>query len=271
MPLPGMQGTPNRAGHCIPRRMIFVEIGSSTRRYTHDLACKPRQVVVKPQFSSHPGAYERQLIRCADNPLFPEQRRRVIHIEVTQAQRRDVEEASAFQTDFQALLQRAIKLDPQADSEVILKLKEDLDQAYERSCGLGGDLREIQAALRKLLNIVMQAVWLGAANDAAAEANLREEELARAAHFQLLELPLIADLIRPDSPIGPDELIPSLLSESSEGVAAALELFDADQLIVLCRDAHAWLESLPQTRSDLATAWARLAQLDAAATRYRAK
>lgn len=218
---------------------------------------------MKPQFSSHPGAQERQLIRCADNPLFPAKRRQVIQIEVTHAQRRDAEEASAFQTDFRALLQRAIELDPQADSDVILKLKEDLDHAYERCCGLGGDQREIKAALRKLLEPIMQAVRRGAANDPAALANLREEELARAAHFQLLELPFIADLIRPDSPIGPDELIPSLLSESDESVAAALNLFDTDHLVVLCRDARVLLESLPQAPSELATAWAHLAQMEA--------
>lgn len=218
---------------------------------------------MKPQFSAHPGAHERQLIRCADNPLFPAKRRQVIQIEITQAQRRDAVEAQAFQADFRALLQRAIELDPQADSEVVLKLKEDLDHAYERCCGLGGDQREVKTALRKLLAIVMQAVWRGAASDAAAQANLREEELAREAHFQLLELPFIADLIRPDSPIGPDELVPSLLGESAASVAAALELFDADHMVILCRDARALLESLPQAPAELATAWARLAQLEA--------
>lgn len=218
---------------------------------------------MKPQFSPHPGAHERQLIRCADNPLFQEKRRQVIQIEVTQAQRRDAEEANRFHTDFRDLLQRAIDLDPQADSEVILKLKEDLDHAYERCCGLGGDSREIKAALRKLLVPVMQAVWHGAANDPEAQANLREEELAREAHFQLLEHTFIADLIRPDSPIGPDELIRSLLSESAENVAAALELFDADQLVILCRDARALLESLPQSRAGLAAAWERLNQMEA--------
>lgn len=218
---------------------------------------------MKPQFSSHPGAHERQLIRCADNPLFPAKRRQVIQIEVTQAQRRDAEEARAFQADFRALLQRAIELDPQADSDVILKLKEDLDHAYERCCGLGGDQREVKAALRKLLEPIMQAVRRGAANDPAALANLREEELARAAHFQLLELPFIADLLRPDSPIGPDELIPSLLSESDESVAAALELFDADHLVVLCRDARALLESLPHSPAEVATAWTHLERMEA--------
>src|SRR5690606_7819356 len=111
-----------------------------------------------------------------------------------------------FQGEFRALVQRAIELSPQEESEVILKLKEDLDRAYEQCCGLPGDNSETKAALRKLLDIVMRAVWRGAADDPAAQTNLREEEVARATHFELLEHPLVADLIRPDSPIEPDEL-----------------------------------------------------------------
>lgn len=218
---------------------------------------------MKPQFSPTPGAHERQLIRCADNPLFPELQRLVIQIEVTHAQRRDSDEASAFQENFRHLLQRAIDLDPQADSDVILKLKEELDQAYERCCGLAGDHSQIKTALRKLLEHIMKAVWNGAADDVAAQGNLREEEIARATHFQLLELPFIADMLRPDSPIGPDELIPSLLSESAESVAAAIELFDPNQRVLLSKDARGLLDSIPQTSTQLASAWARLALLEA--------
>lgn len=217
---------------------------------------------MKPSFSARPGAHERQLIRCADNPLFPADKRQVIQIEVNRAQRLDAEEAMAFQNDFRALVQRAIELPPQEDSEVILKLKEDLDQAYERSCGLPGDPSEIKAGLRKLLEIVMRAVWRGAGDDAAAQVNLREEEAARAAHFQLLEYPLIADLIRPDSPIGPDELVPTLLSESEPAVTAALELFDADQLALLCQDARARLGAVPPGTPLLEPARARLHRME---------
>lgn len=199
---------------------------------------------MKPSFSSQPGAHERQLIRCADNPLFPPKRRQVIQIEVNQAQRRDAEEAVAFQERFRTLVQRAIDLSPQEDSEVILKLKEDLDQAYEQASGLAGDPREIKAALKKLLEIVMRAVWRGAGDDAAAQANLREEEAARITHFALLEHPLIADLIRPESPIAPDELAATLLSESQAAVQAAVTLFDADQLDLLCQNARSLLKSL---------------------------
>lgn len=199
---------------------------------------------MKPSFSSQPGAHERQLIRCADNPLFPPKRRQVIQIEVNQAQRRDAEEAVAFQERFRTLVQRAIDLSPQEDSEMILKLKEDLDQAYEQASGLAGDPREIKAALKKLLEIVMRAVWRGAGDDAAAQANLREEGAARITHFALLEHPLIADLIRPESPIAPDELAATLLSESQAAVQAAVTLFDADQLDLLCQNARSLLKTL---------------------------
>lgn len=217
---------------------------------------------MKPSFSPHPGAHERQLIRCADNPLFPPQRRQVIQIEVNQAQRRDQEEARIFHERFRTLVQRAIDLPPQADSEVVLKLKEDLDQAYEQACGLAGDTREIKAALQKLLEIVMRAVWRGAGDDAAAQTNLREEEAARATHFALLDHPLIADLIRPDSPIAHDELIATLLSESAAALAAALNLFDADQLALLCHEGRRLLDSIDAAASASGGARARLSEIE---------
>lgn len=224
---------------------------------------------MKPRFNTRPGAHERQLIRCADNPLFPLARRNVIQIEVNQAQRRDHEEASAFQDRLRALVQRAIDLPTQADSEVVLKLKEDLDQAYEQACGLAGDTLEIKAALRKLIDIVMRAVWRGAGNDAAAQANLREEEAARAAHFALLEHPLIADLIRPDSPVAADELAATLLSESAPAVAAALSLFDAAQLALLCQDARELLRAQDAGLPTIAAARQRLAEMEEHLLRIR--
>lgn len=216
---------------------------------------------MKLNFSQFPGAHERQLLRYSGNPLFPDDKRQVLQVEIDQAQRHDIEEALAFQEQFRTLVQRAIDLSPQEDSEIILKLKEDLDQAYERCCGLAGDIHELKAALKKLLEIVMQAVWRGAADDAAAHSNLREEEVARATHFQLLEQPLIADLIRPDSSIGSNELVPILLNASESTVTAALGLFDSDQLTLLCQDARKLLQSLDKS-VPTDTAYKRLAQLE---------
>ncbi|MDV3239869.1 MAG: hypothetical protein LOY58_13580 [Gammaproteobacteria bacterium] len=214
------------------------------------------------EFSRHPGAYERHLQRCAGNPLFGPKRRQVIQIEITQAQRRDSEDAALFLKDFRTLVQRAVDLKPQEDSEVVLKLKEDLDRAYEQCCGLPGERGDIKAALRKLIGVVMQAVWRGAENDPGAQANLREEEAARRLHFELLEEALVADLIRPDSPIAQDELAPTLLSESEAAVAAALTLFDADQLTLLCADAARAARGLPEDSPWVGRAQARLRQME---------
>ncbi len=214
------------------------------------------------EFSRHPGAHERRLQRCADNPLFDPTRRQVIQIEITQAQRRDSTDAARFLTAFRTLVQRAVDLQPQEDSEVILKLKEDLEQAYEQCCGLAGERGDIKAALQKLIGMVMQAVWRGAENDLVAQANLREEETARRLHFELLEEPLVADLIRPDSPIAQDELAATLLSESETAVAAALTLFDADQLTLLCTDAARTVRGVPVDSPWVGRAQARLRQLE---------
>lgn len=214
------------------------------------------------EFSRHPGAYERHLQRCAGNPLFDPKRRQVIQIEITQAQRRDNEDAALFLTGFRTLVQRAVDLKPQEDSEVVLKLKEDLERAYEQCCGLPGEHGDIKAALLKLIGMVMQAVWRGAENDPAAEANLREEEAARRLHFDLLGEVLVADLIRPDSPIAQHELAATLLSESEAAVAAALTLFDADQLTLLCADAVRAVRGLPEDSPWTGPAQARLHQLE---------
>ncbi|MBU1190209.1 MAG: hypothetical protein KKE76_00720 [Gammaproteobacteria bacterium] len=216
---------------------------------------------MKLSFSPYPGAHERQLIRRANNPLFPRDKQHVLQVEINLAQRHDADEALAFQEDFRALVQRAIDLSPQEDSEVILKLKEDLDQGYERCCGLAGDTEQLKSALKKLLGIVMQAVWRGAADDVAAHSNLREEEIARETHFQLLEQPLIADLIRPGSLIEADELVPTLLSESEAAVTAALGIFDTNQLAEICEEGRNLLQSLDKS-SECEIAFSRLALLE---------
>ena len=81
-------------------------------------------------------------------------------------------------------------------------------------------------------------------------------------HFRLLEHPLVADLLAPDSPIGPDELAPTLLSESKPAVRAAIELFDEAQLGELCRDARQRLDACGPLPQRLAEAPARLALME---------
>ena len=206
-------------------------------------------------FSERPGPRERHLRRKRDNPLFVDGGG-VTQAAVDAARSQDREDEVAFVAEFRGLVQEAVDLPPQAESEAVLSLKERLDKAYERASGLGGDQQEVKAAIRKLQSVIMQAVWMGAGDDELARRQLEEEERARTAHFTLLEEPLVADILNPESPLREGELVPTLLGESRETLEIVLELFDEAQLGLLCRDALALLQGSPATGSRLAPrAW----------------
>jgi hypothetical protein len=117
-------------------------------------------------------------------------------------------------------------------------LKERLDQAYETACRLADDQTPNKEAIKKLVEVIMQSVWKGAGNDTLAHQELEQEEIARQAHFELLESPLVADLLDPESPIAQDELLPSLLSAEQADFEAAITLFDSAQLEALLNQAE---------------------------------
>lgn len=204
---------------------------------------------MKLPFSEMPGRRERHLLRKRDNPLFPESEQTISAQSLEEAQRLDHEELSDFITEFRKLIHETVNLQPNAESGAVLRIKERLDKSYERSAGLADDQRETREAIVKLLKIIMVAVRKGAGNDPVALNELAQEELARSAHFELLAHPLVADLLAPDSPVGGDELAPTLLSAPQAEFEAAVTLFDEDQLLLLHRDAQALLgkaEGIPE-------------------------
>ncbi|MGM0593615.1 MAG: hypothetical protein ACQETD_03670 [Pseudomonadota bacterium] len=200
-----------------------------------------------PNMSEQPpafGMYERHLRRKDGNPLFGVPAPRITQAEMTQARRRDSEEMNAFQSEMQGVIQQAIDLPPNAESDVVLSLRGKLDQLYTRCSGFGINCGTHKQSIRKLIEIVMQAVWQASADDPMARMELEQEEMARQQHFCLLEYPLIADLMRPDTPITREELIPTLLDADEDELEAVLWLFEPEQLIGIRDQAEALLESL---------------------------
>ena len=214
-------------------------------------------------FSQHPGRHERHLRRRRGNPLFPAHQREFSASELTEAQRLDHEELVDFIGHFRGLVQQAVNLKPNEDSEVILALKEQLDKAYEQAAGLADDQQETKAAIVKLTRVIAQTIARGAAGDEHALMELEQERQARSAHYQLLEYPLVADLLDPQSPIAADDLTATLLSSSEDELRAALQLFDAEQLAQLCSTGRT---PLRQTDAPSAGAVQRLRQLELALT-----
>jgi hypothetical protein len=189
-------------------------------------------------FSERPGRHERHLRRKYQNPLFPEATRSLTQAQLTESQRLDHEELVAYIGDLRSLVGEAVALGPHEQSDVILVLKERLDKAYESACRLADDQTPNKEAIRKLVEVIMRSVWKGAGNDTLAHQELEHEEIARQTHYELLESPLVADLLDPQSPIAEEELLPALLSADQADFDAALTLFDADQLKALLTQAE---------------------------------
>jgi len=213
------------------------------------------------KFNEKPGARERQLKRKYNNPLFGQQQ--ISEEDIQQAQQQDAEEVEAFLVSFRELVQQSVELEPNAEADVVLKIKEQLDKSYEQCAGLAGEQGEIKEMLKRLVMAIMQAMWKGIGQDAQAHSKLEMEEQARTQHFALLEYPLVVDLLRPDSSIGEDDLVPSLLSESAESVQAAMQIFIPEQQILLCNMARELLHKLDETDEKVVQAKCRLSEMEA--------
>jgi len=212
-------------------------------------------------FSDRPGARERHVQRKYQNPLFAGDE--VSELDIVQARKQDAEEVDQFMNQFRDLVQQALELDSNAEADVILKLKEQLDKSYEQCAGLAGDQAEIKTMIKRLLGSIMQAMWKGVGQDLQAQSKLENEEKARESHFTLLEYPLVADLIRPDSPIAQEELVPVLLSESADSLSVAMQIFVPEQQIMLVQQARELLANCELNPDHRSQAEQRLSEMEA--------
>ena len=193
---------------------------------------------MKVPFSELPGRHERHFRRKLNNPFFPRPVDSYTDDELLEFQRLDHEELIEFIQQLQQLVVKATQLPPNVESDVILSLKEELDKAYETSAGLADDQSGNRFAIQKLTGVIMDAIRKGAAGDNFAGQELDQEDEARASHYRLLEHAVISDMLHPESLIMEDELTPTLMSESEEALAAALMLFDKEQLAEIVKQAR---------------------------------
>ena len=212
-------------------------------------------------FSPAPGPHERHLKRRLLNPLFPKPKKELTQDDVDNAQRKDEENLLSFMTHFQSVVQKTTELGGNSESDVVLEIKEQLDECYATSCAMPGDHSNLKVAIKKLISAIMAAIRKGASNDPTALKKLDEEEVAREMHNELHERKLIADLMLENSPILENELTPTLLNEEADDLDAALQLFSAEQLDLVVKDAQALLESLREDGHEIPHAWERFQQI----------
>jgi hypothetical protein len=194
-------------------------------------------------FSKRPGRHERHFKRKIGNPLFPRPVNEYSDDDLLEIQRLDHEEIVAFLDQLKKLVQQAINLQANEESQVVLDLKAGLEKLYETACRLGDQQENNKAAIRDLLKVIMATVRAHAGGDAKAEMELQQEELARQQHFAMLEHDLVVDLLDTDSLILQDELVAVMLTEDEEQVTAALTMLDQEQRLLLAADAIKTVEN----------------------------
>ena len=188
-------------------------------------------------FSEYPGRHERHFRRKLKNSLFPRPLDDYTNDDLLEVQRLDHEEIVAFLAKLRKLVEQAVALKQSEESDVVLDLKAELEKTYETACRLGDQQGNNKSAIRDLLKVIMATVRAHAGEDAKAESELQQEEMARQHHFSLLEYKLVADLIDADSLILEDELAAVMLTEEEGQVKKALELLDENQRRLLAAEA----------------------------------
>jgi len=212
-------------------------------------------------FSPTPGPHERHLKRRLLNPLFSQPERELTQQDIDEAQKKDEENLLKFMTYFQSVVQKTTQLGSNSESDVVLQIKEQLDECYATSCAMPGDHSNLKVAVNKLIMAIMSAIRKGAADDPVALNKLDEENAARELHNELHEIKLIADLMLENSPILENELTPTLLNEEANDLEAALQLFGTEQLDLIVKDAQTLLENLRKDGHEIPHAWERFQQI----------
>lgn len=212
-------------------------------------------------FSPAPGPHERHLKRRLLNPLFPKPERELTQQDIDESQQKDEENLLKFMNHFQSVVQKTTELGSNSESDIVLEIKEQLDECYATSCAMPGEHESLKVAIIKLITAIMAAIRKGATGDPVALKKLDEEDVAREMHNGLHERKLIADLMLENSPILENELTPTLLNEEADDLNAALQLFSEEQLELIIKDAQALLDRLRKEGHEIPLAWERFQQI----------
>jgi len=216
---------------------------------------------MKLNFSELPGPRERQLQRRLNNPLFNASST-ITQQEIDTAHQQDHVAMQQFMEQFRELVQRTVTLEKNVESEVILRLKAQLERQYAVCTGLAGRPVAIQAAIKKLIAAISSTLRLSSKNDAPALEKLNKDEAHTLLHFQLCDHLLVSDILNPEEVIKNEEQIPNLLNATEDELMAALALFPPGRIELLIEEGKVLLEKIEAGGRSMPVAWLRLAQME---------
>lgn len=211
-------------------------------------------------FSTQPGPRERQLQRKLNKPIFGA-------VAITQqaiqlAQQQDQNALQQFMAQFRELVERAVKLDKNVESDVVLLLKAQLEQQYAVCAGLPGETKAIKEALKKLIAAISSTLRATSKNDPDALEKFANDEEHTELHFQLCDYVIVSDILNPDDIISEAEQLPTLLGEPADALQAVLVLLPPDRVLALIEQGKVLLDKTEADGHDVTDARQSLALME---------
>jgi hypothetical protein len=211
-------------------------------------------------FSPQPGPRERQLQRKYNKPIFGAVA--ITQQAVQAAQQQDQVALQQFMEQFRELVERAVKLDKNVESDVVLLLKAQLEQQYAVCVGLPGETKAIKDAIKKLIAAISSTLRETSKNDPDALEKFANDEEHTLLHFHLCDYAIVSDILNPDDIISEAEQLPTLLSEPEEALPAVLMLLPPDRVQLLIEEGKALLDKVEADGHDMTAARKNLALME---------
>ena len=177
----------------------------------------------KIEWRETPGCFERHLQRRCDNPLFPEERRKISSDELTQARTKDDNDQKEFAKRCGIFFSEANHLNETSPADDLTKYLQDAQRLLELASAIGGNLEKevnlLEALESKLIDLLNSKLPQGA-------------DLLKKAHSLSVmdRIPFLAQSQRPGSPILKSEELQSILSHQFNNEVQHLEQLKASAL-----------------------------------------
>lgn len=215
---------------------LFDQLASLGQKTFHD-SCPGRLLaVVKTlhglvntlEWSDNPGAYEAHFIRRHNNPYFPEPRRIVSKEELAEAKRMDDDDYMLCQQRFGELGKEIEALPSTFPVAEFHKLRERLDDLILFSMGVGGPAKEVASNADQIREALISDIRAAFSDDEETLENIEKADAYHKDNTRRFYIPVMAQILRKNSPILKEETIPTILSSDPLAISVFMEFMSDD-------------------------------------------
>jgi hypothetical protein len=187
---------------------------------------------VRLEWSRNPGCFERHLQRKCGNPLFPPEVRDVTQREIADARKRDSIEAEDARNRFLALIRRIAANPGTVPTTEALDVRKEFDDLLTRAAEIGDVLKDDMPEIFQMYESVVRDILASSNGHPDLGRKLGNALTLSAERRKLFNNSFVAQLRRPDTPIQPNEVVPSLLGETPNTIRLMVEMLSDQPEVV---------------------------------------